>query len=208
MRRLTSALLLSAIACTVAACGDSSFAGSSGKKNGVDEADGSTSDGSADGSKQGSKGDDGLPANPTKEQAAIGKCLQAWGDGNPFGASAFKNYRKVNAAVSVLGGGGYAIEDTEVTDEPKLILISATVSVLGETNYQLMNPNGWYCMMVDVNVLSKTNVELQCKAKLADTRVNVNVLGKSASTAAVGVNVLSDVTVTRMKNAGANDACN
>ena len=152
--------------------------------------------------------EDGRPANPTKEQAAIGKCLAAWGDDNPFGAGGYKNYRKINAAVSVLGGGGYAIEDTEVTDEPKLILISATVSVLGQTNYLLMNPKGWYCMMVDVNVLSKTNVELQCKAKLADTRVNVNVLGKSASTAAVGVNVLSDVTVSRKKNAGSDELCN
>jgi hypothetical protein len=200
------AIVLSAAVST--GCGDSSFGGGSSKKAGSSQNAGHTSDDSKslDGSKDGGNDEIKLPKDPTKEQEAIGKCLAAWGSGNPFANAAFTDYRKISASVNVLGSGGYAIEDTEITEGPKLILVKASVSVLGETNYLLLNPNGWYCFMVDVNVLSKTTVDLQCKAKLADSRVAVNVLSKPASTAAVGVNALSSVKVNRIKNE-AKDSC-
>lgn len=201
MRHTIPAFAIVLSAAISAGCGESSFGGGSGKKAGASQNAGQTSDG---GSLEGNKPNGGdeikLPKDPTQEQEAIGKCLAAWGDGNPFGAAAFTEYRKISASVNVLGGGGYAIEDTEISDGPKLILVKASVSVLGETNYLLLNPNGWYCFMVDVNVMSKTTVDLQCKAKLADSRVAVNVLSKPSSTAAVGVNVLSTVKVNRIKN--------
>ena len=187
-------------------CGESTFGGGSSSRDGstkpgTSKTEESTKDKDADSIADTSK-------TKNKEHEAIGKCMAAWGSNNPFGDKAYTDYRKISAAVSILGNGGYAVEDREVTTNPKLILVSASVSVLGSTNYLLMNPNGWYCFMVDVNVLSKVNVDLQCKAKLADTRVAVNVLSKPSSTAAVGVNVLSSVTVNRMENETSKAACN
>jgi len=189
------------------ACGESTFGGSSSNRNGSPKQSASKTD---DTSKESAKESDSIAdtsKKTLKEHEAIGKCMAAWGSNNPFGDKAYTEYRKISAAVSILGNGGYAVEDRDVTTAPKLILVSASVSVLGSTNYLLMNPNGWYCFMVDVNVLSKVNVDLQCKAKLADTRVAVNVLSKPSSTAAVGVNVLSSVTVNRMENEETEDSC-
>lgn len=209
MRRFIPAIALTVSVSLITACGASSFGGGSGKQPTTDNQNaGGKGEGSLDGNKKTENPSElKIPKDPSKEQQAIGKCLAAWGSGNPFGDKAYSDYRKIAASVNVLGSGGYAIEDTEITDAPKLILINASVSVLGETNYLLMNPNGYYCFMVDVNVLSKTNVDLQCKAKLADSRVTVNVLSKPASTAAVGVNVLSSVKVNRIKNPDSKESC-
>lgn len=134
-------------------------------------------------------------AELSPEQDAIGKCLANWGD-SPFTKDS--KFRKIAAVVSVLGFGGKGIVDTQQTNEPELVLIGAAVSVLSKTQFELKNENGWYCMMVDVGVKSSTEVELGCKSHLADSAVQVNV-GSSAngSAGAVGVHVLSDVSVTR-----------
>jgi hypothetical protein len=206
MVRPLSVISLSVVVFLLTSCGESTFGGSSSNRSGKPTASASkTEDNIKD--KDPDSNSDGSKIK-IKEHEAIGKCLAAWGSKNPFGDKAYTDYRKISAAVSILGSGGYAVEDREVTASPKLILVSASVSVLGSTNYMLMNPNGWYCFMVDVNVLSKVNVDLQCKAKLADTRVAVNVLSKPSSTAAVGVNVMSSVTVNRMENETSKAACN
>ena len=99
--------------------------------------------------------------------------------------------------MSVLGIGG-GIKDLEVTPGPQLVIISAAVSVLGQTTMELRNPNGWYCLKVDVNVLNHSTINLDCRAKMADTRVDVNVLSNSDPTGVVGVKVLSDVKLNRV----------
>ncbi len=206
MGRPLSVISLGLSVFMLTACGASSFGGSSTNRSGGSKGGASKTDES---SKQSEKDSDkDLEKKPTKEHEAIGKCMAAWGSNNPFGDNAYTEYRKISAAVSILGNGGYAVEDRDITTSPKLILVSASVSVLGSTNYLLMNPNGWYCFMVDVNVLSKVNVDLQCKAKLADTRVAVNVLSKPSNTAAVGLNVMSSVTVNRMEDEKSKDSCN
>ena len=206
MGRPLSVIALGLSVFILTACGSSSFGGSSanrtgGSKEGASKSNDSTKDLDKDSDKD-------LTKKQTKEHEAIGKCMAAWGSNNPFGDKAYTDYRKISAAVSILGNGGYAVEDREVTTTPKLILVSASVSVLGSTNYLLMNPNGWYCFMVDVNVLSKVTVDLQCKAKIADTRVAVNVLSKASNTAAVGVNVMSSVTVNRVEYEKSKNSCN
>jgi hypothetical protein len=206
MVRTFSVISLGIAVFLLTSCGESTFGGSSSNRSGkptasTSKTEDNTKEQDADLKTDGSK-------IKIKEHEAIGKCLAAWGSKNPFGNKAYSDYRKISAAVSILGIGGYAVEDREVTASPKLILVSASVSVLGSTNYMLMNPNGWYCFMVDVNVLSKVNVDLQCKAKLADTRVGVNVLSKTSNTAAVGVNVMSSVTVNRMEDETSKDPCN
>jgi hypothetical protein len=215
--RLTvSAALFASIALT-AACSDSGFGGGGAK--GARQADTASHSGAVPtdpnatattgGTEVGgspSSADLTPPPDATPEQAAIGKCLATWGKSQPFGKAAFTDYHEIAATVSVFGSG-YAVEDDEATSAPKLILIHAAVAVLGEANYRLMNPNGWYCFMVGVNVLAKSKVELQCKAKLADNRVNVNVGSNASATSAVGVNVFSDVKVERKQTAEAAPGC-
>jgi hypothetical protein len=208
MVRPVSVITIGFAVCLLTACGTSTFGGSSANRSGASKQGATKTD---DTNKDLGKNDDSIAdpsKKPSKEHEAIGKCMAAWGSDNPFGDKAYTEYRKISATVNILGNGGYAVEDRETTTKPKLILVSASVSVLGSANYLLMNPNGWYCFMVDVNVLSKVNVDLQCNAKLADTRVAVNVLSKASSTAAVGVNVMSSVTVNRMEDETSKDSCN
>jgi len=134
-----------------------------------------------------------LDTDPS-DDAAVAQCLTKFGS-HPFGQRHKYNYRKIAASVQVLGVGN-AVVDTVATPEPSLILISAGVSVLGQTNYQLLNPNGWYCLKVSVNVLTNLNINLHCKAKLADNKVDVNVGSNSQPVGQVGVHVGSGVKVT------------
>ena len=72
------------------------------------------------------------------------------------------------------------------------------MNVLGETNYEFLNPNGYYCLKVDVNVKAKTRIKLHCDAKMADNKVDVGVLSDSEPVGGVGVHVLSDVKIDRI----------
>jgi hypothetical protein len=129
-----------------------------------------------------------------EDDLAINKCLEKFGN-HPFDRNQVTNYRKIHAAISVLGVGT-SINDTRATDSPELVLISASINILGSQTYKLLNPNAYYCLKVNVNVKAKTIIELACQAKLADNKVNVNALSNtSPPTAKVDVNVLSDVEV-------------
>lgn len=142
-------------------------------------------------------GDSGILGNSSDKEAhksAIKKCLKLWGN-SPF--SEGSAYRTIYASVSI-GSGGAAIKDHEKTEEPALILIVAGVNVFGKPKYELHNPNGWYCMVANVNVLTDLTVELHENAKLADSKVQVDVGSTSDSTSAVGVNVGSNVKVVRV----------
>lgn len=187
-------------------CGEGSFGGAGGRQSGGSTGAKTGGTSSSDAVPEELPAKDAVPENPTKEQEAIGRCLKAWGN-SPFDATVYDTYRHVAAAVTVLGAGN-AVVDEQVTDKPELVVVTASVNVLGSANYVLMNPNGWYCLMVGVNVQAKTNIDMQCKAKLADSRVQVDVLSKStAPNAAIGVNVLSDVKVRRMPSRDSNEGC-
>lgn len=201
--KVVPAVVMSLVVLASSGCGENSFGGGSGKSGGGQGPK------KSDDAKP-SSGESGLamdpPENANREQEAIGRCLKIWGK-TPYDRSVYESYRKISAAVTVFGGGGNAIEDTEVTDGPALVVVSASVNVLGTANYVLMNPNGWYCMMVDVNVKAATNIQVQCKAKLADSRVQVNVGSDASPSAAIGVNVLSDVQVERKPSMDSPSGC-
>jgi len=171
----------------LAACGGQGFTGSSGKPAVTSQRD------LTDGSNASAISSYGA-AGGTAESQAIANCLKVWGT-SPFTSAT--PYRTVQASVQVLGGGS-AVVDNTCTAQPELVLIKTAVSVLSQPKYELKNPNGWYCMMVNVNVQSQSTVELAQNAHIADNRVGVNVLSQGQSTGAVGVNVLSDVQVQRV----------
>ena len=189
-----------AVILLLAACGGSNFSSDDNKKGGQQITGGNASGDNPDaGTEAGGdtvfiEGDD-----LSDDDLAINKCLEKFGS-HPFDRNQVKAYRKISASVQVLGAGN-TVKDTDATPGPALILISAAVNVLGSAEYQLLNPNGYYCLKVDVNVLANSTINLHCNAKLADNKVGVNV-GSSGETAGrVGVNVGSEVTI---NNVGGN----
>lgn len=168
-------------------CGGASFDGNNGRKN--------TEKGGADNSQN--NGPVRLEGNNlSADDQAINKCLDKFGN-HPFNSQQLHNYRRIAASVQVLGIGNGVVDD-QPTKEPALILISVAVNVLGTANYKLLNPNGWYCLKVGVNVQATTNIDLQCKAHLADSKVDVSVLSNSAPAGQVGVHVLSTVNINKV----------
>jgi hypothetical protein len=82
-------------------------------------------------------------------------------------------------------------------------LIDVGVNVFGTPTYNLMNNNGYYCMKVNVNVATSLNINLACRAKLADNSVQVDVgSNTNSTTSAIGVNVGSTVQVQRKDSTG------
>ncbi|MCX6108628.1 MAG: hypothetical protein NTZ90_03355 [Proteobacteria bacterium] len=146
-----------------------------------------------------------IPGAKPTDLDALHRCLAAWPN-NPFlGTAKVEHFKEIYASVSVLSSGA-AINDTENTPFPELILVDAGVNVLGSPTYNLLNKNGYYCIRVNVNVITKLGVNLHCNARLADSKVDVNVLStQNDTTAGVGVNVLSDVKVTTVRPQG--DSC-
>jgi hypothetical protein len=217
--RIANLNLIVAIGLLAGACGKSNFSSNGTPAPAVERAGQETPDGSKPGgsptgyetpAKPGSDGGTGggstagggtgggVNATPgsNSDQGAIAKCLTAWGQ-NPFGPNPTV-YRKINASVQVLGfGSAVAVKDDQPTAQPALILINAAVGVLSQSKLELLNPNGWYCLKVDVNVLNNTTIDLACQAHLADSRVNVGVLSNNEPAGIVGVHVLSDVKVQR-----------
>jgi len=188
IRTRRSVLASTPLLLVLAACGGQGFTGSSGKPAVTPQRDLTAASSSSAVSSYGAAGS-------TAESQAIANCLKVWGS-SPF-TGATPTYRTVQASVQILGGGS-AVVDNACTAQPELVLIKTAVSVLSNSKYELENPNGWYCMMVNVNVQSQTTVELAQNAHIADNRVAVSVLSQGQSTGAVGVNVLSDVQVQRV----------
>lgn len=137
-----------------------------------------------------------VPGLTPSEQVQVAQCITKWGR-VPF-TGTFTNVRRIKAAVSVYGIGT-VINDTVQTSTPALILVDAGVNVMGNPVYNFMNNNGYYCMKVNVNVQTDLDINLACNAKLADNSVQVNVASTTNSeTGVIGVNVGSNVQVTRM----------
>lgn len=185
------------------------------------------------------------PANPNNpggavtiapkvpEADTIRKCLNLWGT-VPFKEVKPENVKVMDVSVGV-GGGllgssspigaiGNIINvgnprDLEVTAEPKLIIIPLSVNVGGSTNFELMNPNGWYCMKAAVGAKSTVGIKLHCNAKLAQSDLGVsletNPGGAGGVPVKVGINdgktpggqlgimVDSSVSLTRVNSSGA-----
>jgi hypothetical protein len=135
---------------------------------------------------------------------ALRKCMSKWGK-LPFDKT-ITNFRKIYASVTV-GGYGNAINDKQTTADPELVLIYAGVNVGGAPTWNLQNKNGYYCMVANVNVDTDFTINLACDARLADSKINVNVgSNQSDSTSDVGVHVNSNVTVNSVEADGS--SCN
>lgn len=145
-----------------------------------------------------------VPGTRPDELAALRRCMHKWG-GVPFGDEV-KNFRRIFASV-VVGSSTTAINDTVKTDEPELLLVYAGVNVNSEVTYNFLNPNGYYCIFVNVNVDTQLTVNLHCNAKLADSLVDVIVDSSTTdNTSRIGVHVDSDVEVVSMQPNG--ESCN
>ena len=132
---------------------------------------------------------------------AVKNCLANWGK-TPFNAHHPRySVLKAKSKVSVLNRGGGKIEDTQPTRAARLVLVEPGVSVLSNSHLTLTNPNGWYCLHNNVNVLTKLYVTLGCKSHIASSREGVNVLVRNEQDEEEqnlgSVNVLTKTFVTR-----------
>ncbi|MBT9550027.1 MAG: hypothetical protein IV088_04185 [Hydrogenophaga sp.] len=132
-------------------------------------------------------------AQAQADSPALEACLRAWGDNHPFGSR--PTYRTLATSVKVFGRGP-STADREVTDTPALILVNPGVNVMGASEIELLNPNGWYCLRSAVNVMGGMDIKLHCRARLASASGGTTVWG--GDNAAKGVTVMGAITVERV----------
>lgn len=125
-------------------------------------------------------------------QSAAQACMQAWGSQHPFTDT--PPLRTVSGAVRVLGRGS-SVADREVTDFPVLVVVQPGVNVLGESEMELLNPNGWYCLRAAVNVGGGLRIKLHCDAHIASATSGTSVFGDNAGR---GVSVMGAISVERV----------
>lgn len=125
-------------------------------------------------------------------QGAARACLRAWGSTHPFTET--PPLRTVSGAVRVLGRGS-SVADREVTDFPVLVVVEPGVNVLGDSEMELLNPNGWYCLRAAVNVGGGLRIKLHCDAHLASATSGTSVFGDNAGR---GVSVMGAISVERV----------
>ena len=136
-------------------------------------------------------------AQDSESSGAVQACLKAWGK-HPFGSN--PAYTTLATSVKVFGiGQGTA--DRESTPEPRLIVVNPGVNVMGGSEIELLNPNGWYCLRAAVNVMGGMDIKLHCNAKLASATSGTTVM--SGENAAKGVSVMGAISVQRVGCGGA-----
>lgn len=114
-----------------------------------------------------------MPAWAAEDDDSIASCLKSWGK-HPFGNA--PQYKTLSASVKVFGMGGDP-SDTEITDTPALVLVNPAINVMGNTTYELLNPNGWYCFRTSASVMGDITIKAHCKSHLASTTMGVTVMG-------------------------------
>lgn len=119
----------------------------------------------------------------------IQQCLKAFGH-HPF--SNQPHFRTLQSSVKVFGIG-QNVDDTIVTKHPELILVDTGVNVMGGSTLQLLNPNGWYCLASNVNVMGSLTIKAHCKAHLASASNGITVMGGDPSNKTVTVLGASNV---------------
>ena len=125
-------------------------------------------------------------------QSAAQACMRAWGSQHPFTDT--PPLRTVSGAVRVLGRGS-SVADREVTDFPVLVVVHPGVNVLGESEMELLNPNGWYCLRAAVNVGGGLRIKLHCDAHISSATSGTSVFGDNAGR---GVSVMGAISVERV----------
>ena len=133
---------------------------------------------------------------PTADESddPVAACLSAWGK-HPFGKH--PSYRTLATSVKVFGIGKDPT-DAEATDSPALVLVNPGVNVMGGTSFNLLNPNGWYCMRANVNVMGGMTVHIHCKAKLASASGASSVTVLSNNNDQQATTVMGSTTIERV----------
>ncbi len=117
-----------------------------------------------------------LQGKESKNWPTITKCLAAWPK-HPFDSKSVK-FRVIESNVKVFGIGGNTADEVS-TDYPQLILVRPAVSVMSKATYNLKNPNGWYCLRGQTNVMSKAIFNIDCKTHIASSDTGSTVMGSS-----------------------------
>ena len=125
------------------------------------------------------------------DMAALKACLKNWGK-HPF-VEGNLNYRTIAPSVSVFGIGE-SVQDARETQQPELVLIKPSVSVLSKSTLKLLNPQGWYCLESKVAVFSEVDIQIDCRANLASSIEGTTVLGSNERKDGVTVFGTSNVT--------------
>jgi len=133
-------------------------------------------------------------AAPAADMDEVKTCLRNWKT-HPF-KTAEPEFRTIGSKVRVMGVGDELV-DTEATTKPELVFVKPTVNVMSKSTIRLLNPNGWYCLKNNVAVMGKTEIELDCKAKLASAGSGATVMGKDDSDHG-NVTVMGKNTVTKV----------
>lgn len=135
-----------------------------------------------------------------EDQRLLAACLKQWPN-HPFTAGQTYRVRKVSTSLSI--GGITLAGDDSPTVEPKLVLMKTSINLnvpgfTGMATYNFMNPNGYYCLANQFNVLADVRINLHCQARLASGENQFSVLSATnGSVSQSQVNVLSNVFVIR-----------
>ena len=130
---------------------------------------------------------------------AVEACLRSWGKSHPFKDQQKIKFRLMQGQVKVFGVGNNIVDDTP-TQYPQLIVVRPGVNVMGNMNYELLNPNGWYCLKAKVNVMGKSVINLACNAQIASTSGTTIVMG--AGEGQSGTTVMGKTVVNRICDEG------
>ena len=114
-----------------------------------------------------------MPANASEDDDSIALCLKSW-DAHPFGKT--PQYKTLKVPVKVFGMGGDP-SDTTATETPSLVLVNLGLNVGSKSTYELLNPNGWYCLKTSATIMGEVTIKAHCKAQLASTSTGVAVMG-------------------------------
>ncbi len=111
------------------------------------------------------------------EPEDVQRCLNAWGD-HPFGHN--PSFRTMSTSVKIFGIG-QDLGDHEQTNSPRLVLVNPSVNIMGGAVMELLNPNGWYCLRSNVNVMGGVTIRAHCAAHIASATDNVTVMGTNSA---------------------------
>lgn len=140
-----------------------------------------------------------LPPLPyaSESEDSLSSCLRAWGQ-HPFGAN--PAYRTLGATFNIFGVGT-DLTDPYPSDTADLVLVRPSLNIMGGTTIALLNPNGWYCLLGDVNVMGRLTIQTDCRTHLALAGEGLSILAGSSPKQAVTV-----VGSTRIERVGCDDA--
>ncbi len=140
-----------------------------------------------------------VAASAKEADSPIAACLKAWGD-HPFGKT--PQFKTFATSIKLFGIGG-EIADTAPTDSPSLVLIEPSFNLLGGSNIDLLNPNGWYCLRTTVSIMGRVSIRAHCKAHLAATSAGSTVLGNNSEN-----RMFRDLAVTSIGSVSVERPCN